>query len=62
MSYVRNIRKIRKSRDRDLGDYVGLEKELRKSIATHDGGNLDSPSILKLPVYYCMYIEQLIQL
>ena len=59
MSYIRNIRK---SRDRNLGDYVGLQKELRKSIATHDGSNLDSPSILKLPVHHYMYIKQLVQL
>ena len=50
------------SRDRDLGDYIGLQKELRKSIATHDSSNLDSPSILKLPVYHYMYIKQLVQL
>jgi len=56
------IRNNRKSRDRGLGDYVGLQKELRKSIATHDGSNLDSASILKLPVHHCMYIKQLVQL
>ena len=50
------------SRDRDLGDYIGFQKELQKLIATYDGSNIDSPSIPKLPVYYCMYIKQLIQL
>ena len=46
--------------DRNLGDYIGLQKELRKLIATHNGSNINSPSILKLPVYHCMYIKQLI--
>ena len=62
MSYIRNIRNIRKSRNRDFGDYIGLRKELRKLIATYNSSNIDSPSILKLSVYYCMYIKQLVQL
>ena len=63
MSYIHNIcniRKIRKSRDRDFSVYIGFQKNCEKLIATYNGSNLDSPSILKLPVYYYMYIKQLV--
>ena len=52
MSYICNIRK---SRDHDFGDSVGLQKELRKSIATYNGSNLDSPPHTKAP-YTSLYI------
>ena len=62
MSYIHNIRDIRKSHDLNFGVYVGFQKNYKKSIATNNGSNLDSPSILKLPIYHCMYIKQLMQL